>query len=523
MALGLGLGVSLGVIYTTGAVLGYFAAGGASEAAAYAGLDVTVTALDAAAGSLSAVGAAATIAVVIAALVTAIIVGINVSDAAKLPGKLATLISGAETTPPDPASLENTTDGATTIYNLFVGATLPAPVDRTCDNSTVNWEFIPLTVNGVTRLSPNPPCLNVTDIPSASGTDPHFLVQAKDATTQTTSPTITWKDAASGTTTTARLSENWFIENESVQTLRMAYTDWNGTEQTAWLLGDPTNGYGFLILSSSTADPSTCVTDGTCSFSPSIDYVGSDGQDYSASVRGYSPPAGSPSYSTAVEASPVTFQANDFAPGGATTPITYTWQFQKAGCGIPCVLDDAGVPAPPEYSDPVSGDTATYTWQTSGTYHISLTATDAKGLQANDTFTVAVGDVPPRLQVSPTCGSIAIVCTPQTGDVGTLKAVTGTVTPAGGLDNEIVNVNWGDGSGATFTNANLMNANLSNSNFKGANFSGVNLSGANLTNSNLMGATGLKTATLTNVIWSKTACPDGTTSTNDGGTCVGHI
>jgi hypothetical protein len=38
-----------------------------------------------------------------------------------------------------------------------------------------------------------------------------------------------------------------------------------------------------------------------------------------------------------------------------------------------------------------------------------------------------------------------------------------------------------------------------------------------------MGATGLQTATLTGVVWSNTACPDGTTSTSDGGTCVGHL
>jgi uncharacterized protein YjbI with pentapeptide repeats len=74
-----------------------------------------------------------------------------------------------------------------------------------------------------------------------------------------------------------------------------------------------------------------------------------------------------------------------------------------------------------------------------------------------------------------------------------------------------------------FTNAILKNANLSNSNLKGANFTGANLSGANLSNSNLMGATGLKTATLTNVVWSKTACPDGSNSNQDGGTCVGHL
>jgi uncharacterized protein YjbI with pentapeptide repeats len=86
---------------------------------------------------------------------------------------------------------------------------------------------------------------------------------------------------------------------------------------------------------------------------------------------------------------------------------------------------------------------------------------------------------------------------------------------------------------ANFTGATLQNANLSNSNLKGANFTNVNLTGANFSssnltganfsNSNLTGATGLKTATLSNVVWSKTTCPDGTTSTNDGGTCVGHL
>jgi hypothetical protein len=33
----------------------------------------------------------------------------------------------------------------------------------------------------------------------------------------------------------------------------------------------------------------------------------------------------------------------------------------------------------------------------------------------------------------------------------------------------------------------------------------------------------MKTATLTSVIWSKTQCPDGTNSSSDGGTCMGHV
>lgn len=60
--------------------------------------------------------------------------------------------------------------------------------------------------------------------------------------------------------------------------------------------------------------------------------------------------------------------------------------------------------------------------------------------------------------------------------------------------------------------------NLSNANFTGANFTGANLTGANP-----KGAVGLSGATLTNVIWSRTECPDGTLSNNDGGTCIGHL
>ncbi len=64
---------------------------------------------------------------------------------------------------------------------------------------------------------------------------------------------------------------------------------------------------------------------------------------------------------------------------------------------------------------------------------------------------------------------------------------------------------------------------MSNSNLKGANLAGANLTGANLTGTTLKEATGLKTATLTNILWNKTTCPDGTISNNNGGTCIGHL
>ncbi len=78
-------------------------------------------------------------------------------------------------------------------------------------------------------------------------------------------------------------------------------------------------------------------------------------------------------------------------------------------------------------------------------------------------------------------------------------------------------------SGSDFTGADLAGANLTNANLKNAFLTGANLKGANLTNVNLTGATGLKSANLTNVIWSNTQCPDGTLSTRDGGTCQGHL
>ena len=86
--------------------------------------------------------------------------------------------------------------------------------------------------------------------------------------TMTQSPTIGYRDGATGAATTARLSKNWFITQASgttTQRLRLEYTDWEGKTQNAWLLGTPTAGYKFVTFSrgaSSTLDPETCIGDG---------------------------------------------------------------------------------------------------------------------------------------------------------------------------------------------------------------------------------------------------------------------
>src|SRR5262249_37301655 len=73
--------------------------------------------------------------VVVASLAAAIIQGINVSNAASLPGKLATLIDTARTTTPDLKTLVSDSSGGTSLFTLFVGVIAPTPTNATCDNS----------------------------------------------------------------------------------------------------------------------------------------------------------------------------------------------------------------------------------------------------------------------------------------------------------------------------------------------------------------------------------------------------
>ncbi len=402
---------------------------------------------------------------VLAAIEAAVIEGINVFTAAALPGQLATLISSAEATPPDVASLESTTSGQATLYELFVGATLPTPTNQTCDNSSPIPPGVTVTDGTIILQGSFMPCLNPTPIPPASATDPQFVVQEKGGTLTSTASSITWQDAAAGTTTTARLSGNWFVTNESTQSLSITYTDWDGNEQVAWLVGSPSTGYQFIgnnltAGNGQQPDPSTCLTDGVCWTSGSIDYVGGNGNDYSAGVQppgsGSSVgtvsgdnPTGFPSWGPAVEGSPVDFSPNTFGPLGAfdaqgqvSSPITYTWQFQQTVCNVGCLQTNVGAP---DYTTPITSSGGTdYTFPTSGTYAVLLTATDANGEQAVDSFNVSVGDVPPTLTLNPDCP--AVQCEARTVPVGTTTFLAGTVTHAGTGDIDNVYLDWGDGS-----------------------------------------------------------------------------
>ena len=430
-------------------------------------LDPITEALSDAVDALSTVNAAdalTIITVVVTALTLAIEEGISVAYADALPGQLAGLISNAETTSP-PAPDVTTSSGQAALYTLFVGASLPVPANQTCDNSSPIPPGVTVTAGSITSEGSTPSCLNPTPIPPASPTDPQFVVEEQGSTTGSTASSITWDDAVTGTTTTARLSGNWFVLNGSTQDLSITYTDWAGDEQVAWLVGSPSTGYGFVGFNATTAlaagtqlDPSTCLADGACWTSPTIDYV-SDGNDYSASVQ--SPitaagtmtgddPTGSVGVGTAVEGRPVEFDPTTFGPADAfnsagqlVDPMSYTWQFQVPTCALGCLQVNG---AEPQFTSPVTSTGAyTYTFPTSGSFLVQLTATDENtGEQASDTFAVQVEDVPPTLALEPDCP--ATQCEARTVPFGSAMSLAGTVTHAGTDDIENVFVDWGDGT-----------------------------------------------------------------------------
>ena len=136
--------------------------------------------------------------VLIFAITTAVTEGIDVANAAALPGQLASLIASGGTNAPDPATLMGEANGAATIFSLFVGATLPMPLDQTCDNSSPIPPGVIVVSGSITE--PSPVCLNPTAIPAVASTDPQFVVQEKGGTVTSTTPSITWEGTSAGPT-----------------------------------------------------------------------------------------------------------------------------------------------------------------------------------------------------------------------------------------------------------------------------------------------------------------------------------
>ena len=95
--------------------------------------------------------------------------------------------------------------------------------------------------------------------------------------------------------------------------------------------------------------------------------------------------------------------------------MTYTWQFQQTVCNLGCLQVNVGGP---DYTTPINSTGVTYyTFPTSGTYAVQLTATDlTNGDQAVDDFSVQVAAVPPTLALNPDCP--ANQCDARTAPLG---------------------------------------------------------------------------------------------------------
>jgi hypothetical protein len=404
--------------------------------------------------------ASAVASIVILAITIAVVQGITVINASQLPGQLAELIIGARTTPPDVKSLAGTTDGQRSLFSIFVGATLPAPIDDSCDNSAVIPRGMELYKGQLSVMSGGPECLNPTPIPAASPIDPQFLIQADGSTTSTRSATITYQDNTANTTTTARLHKNWFITETNgavAQTLRFTYTDWDGKHQHAYLMGPDTQGkytfFSFQLDADTEYKADTCVADKLCTTSDTLKYLDADGDKMSAKLSPYVAPTGTPTYTAGDEGESSTFDVNNFKPGAAVGTVTYQWRFQEDYCrrATPwlCLPTSSG----PAYGAAVAGKTVSHTWGHPGIFSVELTATDSVGRTGTTTFQVDVQNTPPTiLSFVPDCPKNAAGdpvpgpgCLARTGGPGTARQLRGTFDDAGRLDLKVI-INWGDGS-----------------------------------------------------------------------------
>ncbi len=402
-------------------------------------------------GSVTAVAGAAFIAgVVIVALAIAITQGIALINAIELPGQLAELIMDARTNSPNLVTLAATSKGQTSLFSLFVGATMPVPDGGYCNNSNEPRGYVDVLSSAPIIRRGFLPCLNATDIPAPAPDDPQFLVRDDDAGTGERSSTITWRESSTGTTTTARLHKTWFITDTNgttAQTLPITYTDWDGHQQIAYLFGNPTDRYTFLSFRTAEADDldlATCMDNGLCSESETLEYMSSDGKRLSAEVLHSDPPTGAPTYQSADEGKPLKFDANGFAPGNAEGTISYQWRFQGLG-----LWQFGSIP----YGDPVTGVKVAHTWERAGQFAAELTATDSVGHSATTTMWVRVGNVPPTLRLVPDCSTgtgsppgPSPTCLPRAG-AGVQRRISATFDDVGEDSTLTVVVNWGDGPG----------------------------------------------------------------------------
>ena len=269
---------------------------------------------------------------------------------------------------------------------MFVGATLPRPrYDVACDNSLIPpWAYtssfdpnlliyVPLGENkAIISPADRQGCLNPPPIPPASPTDAHFLVTPRgSASPPQVAPTIAIGGDPSGTTQKVRLTGNWFVDaiaapggsSKPWQQLTLDYYDWDGVGNVAWLVRDEAGDQTFVGAVAPGGrhhDRSRHLPGRRRLLGVRPHRVRRDRR--SPVLRQHRAVPVRHRHPDVLAQHPVGGQPGHLRrrrPSSRRAPtdhVDYSWRFQQLGCGwIECVRTDQGVPAPPSYSDPVTG------------------------------------------------------------------------------------------------------------------------------------------------------------------------
>jgi|GEM_PF-4613572 len=277
------------------------------------------------------------VAALIEAIVLLVTASISVNQDLNEPGQLASLVTGAYTEP-DLSSLASSSNSLSGLYALFIGSTLPTPAfGAECDDSSLI--DVQSEATGTNFGSEVTPCMNAPTPLADLSTNPQWVVTPEGSTSSTTEPTVTWQSSTTGLATTTYLAGNWFVDTATpagltpvtVQSLQLDYVDWHGNDQVAWLINSSTKPVFVVTAASSLGagfDPNACLNNGACSLTSSIELVGPNGQDFSASVSPGSEPPAPPA---ATDADPTEMRlaisptgSVDLVPGHGAVPVTVT-------------------------------------------------------------------------------------------------------------------------------------------------------------------------------------------------------
>ena len=124
--------------------------------------------------------------------------------------------------------------------------------------------------------------------------------------------------------------------------------------------------------------------------------------------------------------------------------MTYTWQFQQTVCNLGCLQVNVGGP---DYTAPITSTGVTYyTFPTSGTYAVQLTATDSQ--TGTKRWMTSASRWPMcRRRWRSTRTARPTSATHGRCRWGPPLSLAGTITHTGTQDIDNVYVDWGDGSG----------------------------------------------------------------------------